>query len=77
MWAAYRLQIARTQFFADISVFPTQPRINSGNVRQRELINTADVNIKFIHLQAGERNRTFNLLITNQLLCQLSYAGGF
>ena len=24
---------------------------------------------------AGNRNRTRNLLITNQLLCQLSYAG--
>ena len=26
---------------------------------------------------AGERNRTINLLITNQLLCQLSYASVF
>ena len=26
------------------------------------------------HIGAGERNRTINLLITNQLLCQLSYA---
>jgi hypothetical protein len=28
-----------------------------------------------IHIKADDRNRTDNLLITDQLLCQLSYVG--
>ena len=30
-----------------------------------------------IHIRADERTRTVNLLITNQLLCQLSHIGLF
>ena len=43
-------------------------------MKRREKFRLAKVHAEFLNCGERGRNRTFNLLIKSQLLCQLSYA---
>ena len=57
------------QFAADLQSVP----FGHSGIHPYEVISS--ITVEFLLLKADDRTRTDNLLITNQLLCQLSHIG--